>query len=320
MKKLLASVALGICLFGLPLVGGQPVIAQQKDNLKGEISLSGAFALYPMAVKWAEEFKKLHPNVRIDISGGGAGKGMTDALAKVVDLGMVSRDIHDVEKKNGAVAFAVIKDAVVPTINASNPVMADIKTKGLKKNIAEKVWNKQCDTWGEILGTASKVPVHVYTRSDACGAAETWAAWFGKRQEDLQGTAVFGDPGVAAAVQKDKVGIGFNNVAYAYDQKTKRPYEGMAVIPLDVNGNGKIDPEEDFYDNSMKLITAIIKGKYPSPPARNLFLVSNGVPVKPEVIEFLKFILTKGQDYALSTGYIRLPKATTAKELAKLKK
>ena len=55
---------------------------------------------------------------------------------------------------------------------------------------------------------------------------------------------MFGDPGVASAVQKDKVGIGFNNIAYAYDQKTRRPYAGLAIIPLDVNGNGKIDPEE----------------------------------------------------------------------------
>ena len=301
-------------------LGSQQVVAQQKDNLKGEISLSGAFALYPMVVKWAEEFKKIHPNVSIDISGGGAGKGMTDALAKVVDLGMVSRDIHDVEIKKGAFAFAVIKDAVVPTINANNPVMEDIKKKGLSREVALKLWNGEYETWGQVLGTDSKVPVHVYTRSDACGAAETWAAWFDKRQEDLQGTAVFGDPGVASAVQKDKVAIGFNNIAYAFDQKSRQPYEGMAIIPLDVNGNGKIDPEEDFYSSSMRLITAIIKGQYPSPPARNLFLVGNGVPTKPEVIEFIKFILTDGQKYALGTGYIPLPKATVQQELAKLKK
>ena len=162
--------------------------------------------------------------------------------------------------------------------------------------------------------------MHVYTRSDACGAAETWAAWFGKRQEDLEGTAVFGDPGVASAVQKDKVGIGFNNIAYAYDQKTRRPYAGLAIIPLDVNGNGKIDPEENFYDNSLSLIKAIVSGKYPSPPARNLFLVSNGVPKKPEVIEFIKYILTEGQKYANATGYIGLSKTTINQELAKLKK
>ena len=44
-----------------------------RHELKGEIQLSGAFALYPMAVKWAEEFRKIHPKVRIDISAGGAG-------------------------------------------------------------------------------------------------------------------------------------------------------------------------------------------------------------------------------------------------------
>ena len=33
------------------------VAAQAKDDLKGNISISGAFALYPLTVKWAEEFK-----------------------------------------------------------------------------------------------------------------------------------------------------------------------------------------------------------------------------------------------------------------------
>lgn len=314
MKKIIAGLLLAAYIGGL-----QPAKAQVKDNLKGDISLSGAFALYPMVVKWAEEFKKIHPNVRIDISGGGAGKGMTDALAKVVDLGMVSREVYDVEVKKGAVAFAVVKDAVVPTVNASNPVLADIKAKGLKRSAALNLWSGKCKTWGDVLGTNSKVPVHVYTRSDACGAAETWAAWFGKRQEDLDGTAVFGDPGVASAVQKDKIGIGFNNIAYAYDQKTRRPYAGLTIIPLDVNGNGKIDPEENFYDNSLSLIKAIVSGKYPSPPARNLFLVSNGIPKKPVVVEFIKYILTEGQKYANATGYIGLSKTTINQELAKLK-
>ena len=302
------------------LIGSPGVNAQKKSTLKGEISLSGAFALYPMAVKWAEEFKKIHPDVRIDISGGGAGKGMTDALSKVVDLGMVSREVHDVEKQKGAFPIAVVKDAVIPTINASNPLLKELKAKGISRETAAKLWNDEYKTWGQVLGTSSKIPVHVFNRSDACGAGETWAAWFGKRQEDLGGTAVFGDPGVAAAVQKDKVGIGYNNIAYAYDQKTRRPYAGLAILPLDINGNGKIDPEEDFYQTTVTLMTAIANNKYPSPPARELYLVSSGVPSKPEVIEFLKFILTEGQKYANQTGYIGLSKTTLQRELDKLNK
>lgn len=288
------------------------------DTLSGDISFSGAFALYPMVVKWAEEFRKLHPNVRIDISGGGAGKGMTDALAGMVDLGMVSREVYDVEKEKGAVEIAVVIDAVVPTINSDNPVYAQLSQKGLTKDLAKALWNNEYVNYGQIFGTTTKIPVRIYTRSDACGAAETWAKWFGMRQEDLQGTAVYSDPGVARAIQKDRVGIGYNNIAYVYDLRTRKPYEGLAVLPLDVNENGQIDTEEQFYDTSTDLIAAIGAGKFPSPPARPLYLVSNGIPPKEVVKEFIRYALTEGQQYAVETGFIPLPQSTIEQELAKL--
>ncbi|MCD7937727.1 MAG: substrate-binding domain-containing protein [Tannerellaceae bacterium] len=309
---------IALLLVALLLLQGR--VYGQTRELSGEISLSGAFALYPMAVKWAEEFRKIHPKVRIDVSGGGAGKGMTDALAKVVDLGMVSREIYEEEVKKGAVAFGVVKDAVVPTINTGNPLYNELKKTGLKQSVAAKLWNNEIKTWGEVTGTNSKVPVHVFTRSDACGAAETWAAWFGKKQEDLSGTGVFGDPGIAAAVQRDKVGIGMNNIAYVYDQKTKRPYAGLAVLPLDINNDGKITPDEDFYDDINSLMKAISDGKFPSPPSRDLYLVSNGLPTNEVIKEFLRYILTDGQKYVTEVGYISLSDETIQKQLEWLNK
>ena len=292
---------------------------QEGDGLKGTIQLSGAFALYPMAVKWAEEFRKLNPGVKIDISGGGAGKGMTDALAGVVDIGMVSREIYPEEMSKGAFPIATVKDAVVPTINVNNPEFETIRKVGLTREKARSLWGKEYTTWGEVLGTLSTIPLHVFTRSDACGAAETFAAWFDEKQEDLKATAVFGDPGVASAVQKDKVGIGYNNIAYVYDQKTKKPFEGLAVMPIDLNGDGVITEDEYFYDTSGDLIEAIGDGRYPSPPARDLYLVTKGKPTKPEVIAFLEYALTDGQQFADETGYISLSQEQLNDELAKLK-
>lgn len=289
------------------------------DTLQGTIQLSGAFALYPMAVKWAEEFKKIHPNVRIDISGGGAGKGMTDALAGVVDIGMVSREVYPEEIEKGAFPIAVIKDAVVPTISTKNPDLQDILKKGITAETALKLWNKEFTTWGQVIGTSSKTPLHVFTRSDACGAAETFAAWFGKRQDDLKGTAVFGDPGVASAVQKDAVGVGFNNIGYVYDQNSKKPFEGLAVLPLDVNGDGQITDDERFYETSGQIVAAIQDGRFPSPPARDLYMVAKGKPQGQALIEFLKYVLTEGQQYAGETGYIGLSDEKIQRELDKLK-
>ena len=316
MKKIITLTFLFAILIGLPI----QVQAQSKE-LKGQISLSGAFALYPLAVKWAEEFRKLHPKVKIDISGGGAGKGITDALAKVVDLGMVSRELKPEEIAKGAWFVAVAKDAVVPTINSKNPKLKELLAKGITQDAAIKLFvTGEYKTWGNVLGIQSNIPVHVYNRSDACGAGETWAKYLGnKKQEDLLGTGVFGDPGVAAAVQKDPVAIGYNNIAYAYDLKTKRPNPGILVLPIDINKNGKIDAAENFYTTSNQLITAIAQGKYPSPPARDLYLVSNGKPTNPVVKEFLKYILTVGQKYNVPNGYISLPKSKLNNGIAKLK-
>lgn len=290
-----------------------------KDDLSGELSLSGAFALYPVAVQWAEEFQTLHPGVHIDISAGGAGKGMTDVLAGVVDFGMVSREVYPPEKEKGAVGFAVAKDAVVPTINASNPKLKELFVHGLSRDAAIDIWiTGKVKTWGDVLGTDDATPLHAYTRSDACGAAETWALWFGAKQEDLGGTAVFGDPGVAAAVQKDIYGIGLNNIGYAYDNDTHLPNDGIVVLPIDTDGDGRITPEEEFYDTKDRLVAAIAEGKYPSPPARDLYLVTKGIPTDPVTVAFLKYVLGDGQAKNIPAGYINIPENKIRESLALL--
>jgi putative phosphate-binding protein len=267
--------------------------ANGKKVLSGYITLSGAFALYPLAIQWADEFHRLHPDVDIDISAGGAGKGITDVLADQVDIAMVSRELKLQEKEKGALAYAVAKDAVVATIHANNPVYRELLKTGLSQKQAKAIWE-------------GKTKMNVYTRSDACGAAETWAAFLGKKQEDLKGTGVFGDPGVAETLQKDVNGIGFNNIGYAYDDKTHKPTKGIAIVPIDVNGNGKLDEDEKFYDTLDELMGAIAQGKYPTPPARNLYLVTAGKPKNPVVVEFLKYVRTKGQRLNGPAGFVHI--------------
>jgi phosphate transport system substrate-binding protein len=302
MKKTLG----GIIAFALIAMLGFPV-PQATREFSGTITLSGAWALYPMAVKWGEEFSKLYPKVRVEVQAGGAGKGLADALAGIVDLGMVSREIHPAEVEKGAFAIAVVKDGVVPTISDRNPLLNQILSLGLKKDAFIAAWiTETAKTWGDVLGTADKTALHVYTRSDACGAAESWAAFFGKRQEDLKGIGVYGDPGLAEAVRRDPLSIGFNNINYAYDAGTKRPLAGIVILPIDLDGSGKIEPEENFYKDRDAITMAIAQGKYPSPPARDLYLVSKDRPQKPLLVEFLRWVLNEGQNFVAETGYIRL--------------
>ena len=181
-----------------------------KGGEKTKLTISGAWALYPMAVTWAEEYRKDNPDVIIDISAGGAGKGMADAVSGIVDLGMVSRDVTDEEISKGAWWVSVVKDAVVPTINAKNPLAAQLCSRGLSKNEFKKIWVAgTLKKWNSLVQSAKDAPVHVYTRSDACGAAETWAKYLDSKQESLKGVGVYGDPGVADAVKNDVLGVGY---------------------------------------------------------------------------------------------------------------
>lgn len=292
-------------------------VAQEKN--KGTITLSGAWAIYPIAVRWAEEFRKLYPEVRIDISAGGAGKGITDALSNMVDIGMVSREIYPEEIKKGAYAIAVARDAVVPVINSANPSFEIILAKGLKRETGNNIWITGIyKTWSQAFGTKGTVPMHVFTRSDACGAAEVWAKFFHKNQEDLLGSGVYGDPGLALAIKKDALGIGYNNIGFVYDSKTKKQIAGIRIIPLDINGDGKVSPDENFYNSLNDLIYAIESGKFPSPPARELYFVTNGRPQKDVVKRFLSWVLTEGQKYVNEAGFITLSKVAISVEMKKV--
>lgn len=280
------------------------VSKQQKENT---LSFSGAFALYPMAVKWSEEYKKENEGIRFNISAGGAGKGMTDALAGTVDLGMFSREISQEEKDKGVWWVGLCKDAVLPTISSNCPYLGEIKKKGMTKEEFEKIFiHGIIKNWKEIIPTAATSDIHVYTRSDACGAAGTWAKYLGGNQEDINGIGIHGDPGLAEAVSNDKTGIGFNNTAYVYDINTGNKNPGIEVIPIDLNSNGKIDPNEDFYDSFDQILEAIALGNYPSPPARELYFVAKGKPKKNSVLNFIHWALTDGQQYIKEAGYVPL--------------
>ena len=293
---------------------------EQSDDLKGTITISGAWALYPMMIRWSEEFHKLHPEVMFDISAGGAGKGMADAVSGAVDIGMVSREIFPEEIEKGAFWVAVTKDAVFLTINENNPVWEDIYKKGISREILVGIYiTGEITLWGQVVDRPEVVePIHPFTRSDACGAASTWAEYLGGNQEDLLGIGVYGDPGVLDAVIKDPQGIGFNNLNYAFDFDSGLPVHGAKVVPMDINSNGVADPDE-IYDGKEAAVNAVAMNNYPSPPARDLNLVTQGIPVG-LTRTFIEWILSEGQQYIEEMGYIVLPQGKLIEELNKLEK
>lgn len=289
-------------------------------KLSGTITISGAFALYPMMTRWAEEFQKIHPDVQFDISAGGAGKGMTDAISGAVDIGMVSREVKPEEEAQSAYGIAVTKDAVFPVANANNPVAAELLSKGISQETFTKIYiTGDIKTWGEVVGRPEITDeIHVYTRSDAAGAPEMWAKFTGnKKQEDLLGIGVNADPGLLEAVLKDPLGIGYNNLGYAFELASGKPVAGALIIPIDLNNDGKADDDERI-ETMPEAIQAVATGKYPSPPARPLNVVTKEKPTG-VVQAFIQWILTDGQAFVGEAGYVQLTPEQLAESLERAK-
>jgi phosphate transport system substrate-binding protein len=324
--SIMASIVLSACgaasseaPVGVEAPSDAPTSEPAGESLSGTISVSGAFALYPMMTVWAEEFHKLHPDVQFDVQGGGAGKGMTDTIAGAVDIGMVSRTIKEEEIAQGIFWVSVTKDAVFPIINAENPVAGQILAKGITQAIFNKIYiTGEFTTWGEVVGDPSITDeIHVFTRSDSAGAAEQWSKYAGGEvQDDLKGIGVNGEPAMVDTVLKDPLAIGFGNLNSIFDLSSGSLVPGIVIPPLDINENGQADTGE-VYTVKEDAFGAVANGTFPSPPARFENLVTLGQPEGLERV-FIEWILTDGQQYLEAAGYVPLTPEQQAESLAKL--
>jgi phosphate transport system substrate-binding protein len=321
MRKHISNLIAVVILASLILTAcGSSAPAPAEGELSGTISVSGAFALYPMMTVWAEEYTKLHPDVQFDVQGGGAGKGMTDTIAGAVDIGMISRSIKPEEEAQDIFWVSVTKDAVFPIISTENPVAEKILAKGISQEAFAKIYvTGEIKTWGEVVGDPSITDeIHVFTRSDAAGAAEQWAKYSGgKAQEDLKGIGVNGEPSMVDTVIKDPLGIGYGNLNSIFDLSGGGLVPGIIIPPVDINANGQVDDGE-LYKVKEDAFGAVADGIYPSPPSRFENLATKGKP-SGVTLAFIKWILTDGQQYLEAAGYVPLTADQQAESLAKLK-
>ncbi len=238
----------------------------------------------------------------------------------MVDIGLVSRDLHPIEIEKGALPVIVANDAVIGTLNSKHPNIAALLTRGLSQDELKGIFvTGKIKKWSDLDPSFVNKNIEVYIRSDAAGAAETWAKYLGATQEELKGIGIFGDPGLAQAIKDNPLAIGFNNINYVFDLETKRTTANIIALPLDINSNHKIDAQENFYTELDSLTNAVATGKYPSPPSRELMFVLNKEHQSKLLEEFVRFVMTdKQQAYLLDNGFVPINKELNKKENEKL--
>jgi phosphate transport system substrate-binding protein len=288
---------------------------QKASGVSGNVISVGSDTLNNLMTLWAEEFKKLYPNVNIQIQGAGSSTAPPALTEGTTNFGPMSRpmkegEIAAFEQKYGykPTAIGVAIDALAVYVHKDNPIQ------GLSMPQVDAVFSatRKCGygedivKWGQLglSGEWADRPIQLFGRNSVSGT-------YGYFKEhalcngDFKNT-VNEQPGSASVVQsvtKSLNGIGYSGIGY----KTS----GVKAVPLAKDQGGEFVPAN---------ADMAVSGKFPL--ARFLYIYINKAPNKPLdpiVGEFMKMVLSRiGQEVVVKDGYIPLPAAVASKELAKL--
>ncbi len=283
---------------------------QEKANqvsINGNISISGAYALSPLMKLWADDFKKLHPGVTIDVKETGTGQGIKDLIDKNCLLAMISRPLTDSDRQAGIWAVPVAKDGVAVIINRQNPYLHRILQQGLSPDELQKIFTSdKPEKWSDYLDTTGYDNISVYSRADESGAADLLASFIFKQASDLKGTKVNGDEAMISSIGNNKFAIGFCNFSFAFDVNTGNHAGNILLVPFDLDFNNRIDRREKTFSKLEEAHRSVWLGLYPAGLCRELTIGSSGKPDDPAVVEFIRYILSEGQGNVEKMGLCKL--------------
>lgn len=122
--------------------------SKSADYANGKIAISGSTSLQPLMIKLAAKYMEYHPEVKVEVSGGGSGTGYSNAEKGVSAFGMISEEFNS-SKAASCTPYTVCKDGIALIVNLKNPIETISKT-----DIAT-VYNPKAETpittWSQLI-------------------------------------------------------------------------------------------------------------------------------------------------------------------------
>jgi phosphate transport system substrate-binding protein len=324
MKRAVIAAAGLAAIVGTGLVSAQALKVdaalpayQKVSGVSGSLSSVGSDTMNNMMTLWAETFRKMYPNVKIQVEGKGSSTAPAALIAGTAQFGPMSRamratEIDQFEAKYGykPTELRTSYDALAVYVNKDNPIakMTLAQVEAVFSKSRKRGYKEDVRTWGQLglTGDWANRPLSLYGRNSASGTYGFFKEHTLKNG-DYKNT-VKEQPGSASVVQgvtEDRFGIGYSGIGY----KTS----GVKAVPLAETEKGP------FSDGSYANVQS---GKYPL--WRFLYIYVNkapGKPLDPLVLEFIRLMFSKeGQEVVVKDGYMPLSAAQAQAELAKVTK
>ena len=321
-KKSLIAFGFVSMSFAAPGVFGQAVQVDPKlptyakaAGVSGNFTSVGSDTLNNLMTLWAEEFKRLYPNVNIQIQGAGsstAPPALTEGASNFGPMSrmMTAREIEGFEKKHGykPTPVGVAIDALAVYVNKDNPIKGlSIQEVDAAMSVGRKCGGATDITkWGQLnmTGEWANRDIALYGRNSVSGTYGFFKDVALCKGDFKRNVAE--QPGSASVVQSVATQInalGYSGIGY----KTS----GVRALPLSKKpGEAFVEPDAEN----------AISGAYPL--ARVLYVYVNkkpNQPLNPLEREFFKMVLSKqGQEVTIKDGFVPVPAAMATRFLSVL--
>ncbi|HTF80244.1 MAG TPA: hypothetical protein VL947_00910 [Cytophagales bacterium] len=257
------------------------------------IKLKGTRLTYPIFNKWITEFNKVYPHIKVQLAHA--------EPADSIDLTIAAYKLGPEDLKDNKQSIVVNRYAQIIIANSNKADLHQLQQKGLTEKDIKGLYFQKTPS------QASQAPqlVTLYRRETPACASVSFAKHYGGEFKDLRGIGVQGDDkDLLRAVKNDHKGLSYNNLGFIYDLKKRNIVDSIAVIPIDLNENGKIDASENIYGTLDQVITFIEKTQHPKIPVEEVNVIFDTNSKDPAVQQFLDWILTEGQKYNHEFGFI----------------
>lgn len=273
--------------------------------LSGTIEIDGSSTVFPVSEAVAEEFRKVHPDVRVNVGVSGTGGGFKRFTAGETDISDASRPIKDAEAQSAAdngieyYPLRVAMDGMSVLVNPDNDFVECLTTDQLKA-----IWEpgSSVQKWSDIDPSWPNNDIVLY-------GPDTDSGTFDYFTEEIMGEAQLSRPDYTASADDNvlvqgiaggRYSLGYFGYSYYVENQDK-----IKLVAVD-SGSGCVTPTAETIEN----------GTY-SPLSRPLFIyVSKQSMQRPEVKTFVEFYLDNAAELATEVGYIRLGEAEYASNRA----
>ena len=263
------------------------------EDLSGVIEIDGSSTVAPVSQAVAEEFQKLHPDVRPVVGVSGTGAGFKRFTVGETDISDASRPIKPSEAEAAAangIEYLELKvgtDGLSVMVNPENDFV-DCLTVGELKAIWEP--GSSVSTWKDVRSEWPDDEIRLYGPGTDSGTFDYFT-------EEIVGEARKSRPDytpseddnvLVLGIYGDENSLGYFGYAYYAENQDK-----LKVVGID-NSDGCVAPSA----------ATIEDGSY-APLARPLFIYVNKKSLeRPEVKAFVEFYMTDGPELVREVGYV----------------